>query len=191
MKQFAVAFTTTGNSPKEGHRFREIVLVGQEGGIPNSECARFKLDAASESNQQMTFPVALAAIKTLVGDAALIVHDAGSWRRFLRAELKSIKRHGANHLVTNVVEIRSWAHQRYPRQRKDVTAVAKRAGIEIPEGLSGLDLEAELLRRIANLMSVPANTLAAVTKTQTTEQSNRRNWIERAGNFWRNLTGRG
>ena len=189
MKQFAVAFTTTGNSPKAGHKFSEIVVVGQEDGLHNGQRSKFMLNVDSASDQQMTFPAALEAIKTLVGDAAVIVHDAGNWRRFLRAELKNIKRHGAGNLVNNVVEVRAWAHQRFPRQRKDVAAIARKAGIEVPANLTGLELEAELLCRIGNLMSEPTKTLP-VAVAQAIKQSTGRNWIESAGNFWRNLTGR-
>ena len=196
--QFAVAFNTTGNSPKDGHRFSEIVLLGQEDGVLNGQRARFKLSVDPESKQQVTFPVALAAMKNLIGDAQVIVHNAGNWRRFLRLELKSIKRHGANHLMNNVVEVNAWAHQRFPRQRKDVVAIARRAGIEIPADLAGLDLEAELLRRIANLMSAPAKVPPAATEVipvslvsdvQALPQATKGNWIERAGSFWRSLTG--
>jgi hypothetical protein len=190
MKQFAVAFTTTGSSPKEGHRFGEIVLVGHENGVPTGQHARFQLDTNPTSDQQMTFPDVLAAMMTLVGDASLIVHDAGNWRRFLRAELKNIKRHGAGNLVNNVVEVRAWAHQRFPRQRKDVAAIARKAGVEVPANLSGLELEAELLCRIGNLMADPTTTSPVAVVDQTIKQPTGRNWIESAGNFWRNLTGR-
>lgn len=190
MKQIAVAFTTTGDSPKEGHRFSEIVLVDQ-----NGERTWFELLGEPASNQQVTFEVALTAIKTLVDDAQLIVHDVGKWRRFLRAALRSIKRHGANQLMNNVVGVSDWAHQRFPRQRKDVTAIARRVGIEIPENLTGLELEAELLRRIANVMNEEAAassvldtpTLIAVTQVNPTTS---KCWVEQVGSFWRRLTGK-
>ena len=199
MVQFAVAYTTTGNSPKDGHRFSEIVLVGQENGVPNGQRARFKLSDKPTSKQEVAFPEALAAMKTLVGEGKLIVHDAGNWRRFLRAELRSIKRHGAGNLMNNVVEVRAWAHQRFPKQRKDVVAIARKAGIEISAELTGLELEAELLHRIGNLMAAPARTLPAVTEAipvsrvpdvQPVQQATEGGWIEKAGSFWRNLTGR-
>jgi hypothetical protein len=198
MKQFAVAFSTTGNSPKAGHRFSEILLVGQENGVLNGLNAKFKLNDHPASSEQVTFPEALASMKTLVGDATLIVHNAGSWKRFLRVELRHIKRHGAGHLLNNIVDVSAWAHQRYPRQRKDVVAIARRAGIEIPDSLTGLELQAELLRRIANLMSGPTRAipveLEAIGSLPTkamleTRQGATRNWIERAGRFWRCLTG--
>lgn len=194
--QFAVAFTTTGNSPKSGHRFNEIVVIGQEDGVPNGQRAKFRLNVDPASKHGLAFTEALARMKALIGDAELIVHNAGNWRRFLRVELKNIKRHGASHLMNNVIEVHAWAHQRFPRQRKDVVEIAKRSGIEIPADLAGLDLEAELLRRIANLMSLAtmtspvvteAKTMSPVPDVQTIQQATQRNWLKKVGSFWRNL----
>jgi len=191
MKQIAVAFSTTGDSPKDGHRFCELVLVDQDG-----EQTRFELLGEPASNQQVKFAEALTAIKAMVGDAQLIVHESTRWRRFLRAEIRSIKRHGANQLMNNVVGVSDWAHQRFPRQRKDVAAIARRAGIEIPENLMGLELEAELLRRIANVMNegatgssvLDARTL--ITATHASPTSSKLCWAEQVGSFWRRLTGK-
>lgn len=189
MKQIAVAFATTGNSPKGGlHRFSEIVLLG-----PNGEQRRFELLGEPASNQQVRFAVALTEIKDLVGDSQVIVHDAKRWRRFLRVERQSIKRHGAGQLMTNVADVSSWAHQRFPRQRKDVAAIARRVGIEIPENLSGLELEAELLRQIANVMNdeaaisseLYARTL--ITATHANSTTSKPCWAEQ---IWRRLTGK-
>ena len=190
MKQIAVAFSTTGDSPKEGRRFRKIVLVGQDGAL-----TQFDLLGESASSQQVTFAVALTAIKNLVIDATLIVHEAKRWRRFLRAELQSIKGHGSGQLLTNVVGVSDWAHQRFPRQRKDVAAIARRAGIEFPENLTGVELDAELLRRIANVMNEEAAAssvldtpiLIAVTQANPTSS---KCWVEQVGTFWRRLTGK-
>ena len=132
----------------------------------------------------------------MIGDAKVIVHNAGNWRRFLRVELRSIKRHGANPLMNNVIDVHAWAHQRFPRQRNDVVALAKKSGIEIPAELTGLDLEAELLRRIANLMHITTKTTPSVTEVlpvspvpgvQAVPQTTHHNWIEKVGRFWRNL----
>ena len=191
MKQIAVAFSTTGDSPKEGHRFSEIVLVGQDG-----EQTRFELLGEPALTQQVKFAEALKVMKTLTDDAQLVVLDVGKWRRFLRAELRSIKRHGANQLMNNVVGVSDWAHQRFPRQRKDVVAIARRAGIEIPENITGLELEAELLRRIASVMneavaaSSVADTQTAITVTQANPTSSTPCWAEQVGTFWRRLTGK-
>lgn len=196
MQQFAVAFATTGNSPKAGHRFSEIVLLGQENGVPNGQRAIFTFgDAVGEG--AVTFPAALTAMKVLVGDAQLIVHDPGRWRRFLRPELRVIKRHRAGHLMNNLLDVSAWAHQRFPRARKDVAAIARKAGVEVPKGLTGLELEAELLLRIANVMT-PATELAVVTADPAvpvvmpshTPSELPSAWVLRLGNFWRRLTGR-
>ena len=198
MKRFAVAFTTTGNSPKDGHRFSEIVVVGDENGVAYGEAVSFKL-VGDEAKDSVEFATALDAMKSLVGDSAIVVLDAGKWRRFLRAELRTIKRHGAAYLMNNVVDVSTWAHQRYPRQRKDVTAIARRAGVEIPVGLGGLVLEAELLRRIGNLISeakisgdqsesggaMPPSVEIGQAKAQRVI-----NWVERIGCFLRTLMGK-
>jgi hypothetical protein len=191
MKQIAVAFSTTGNSPKDGHQFSEIVFVG-----PNGEQTRFELIGEPASTQQVKFVEALKVMRTLADDAQLIVLNGGKWRRFFRAELRSIKRHGANQLMNNVLDVGAWAHQRFPRQRKDVAAIARRAGVEIPGNLTGLELEAELLRRIANVMnegaaaSSVADTQTSTTVAQVNSTSSKPCWAEQVGTFWRRLTGK-
>jgi len=196
MMQFAVAFTTTGNSPKAGHRFNEIILLGQENGVLNGQRASFKFNADPSSKHGVAFPEALARMKAMIGDAKVIVHHAGNWRRFMRVELRSIKRHEASHLMNNVIDVHAWAHQRFPRQRNNVVALAKKSGIEIPAELTGLDLEVELLRRIANLMSVPTKIIPAeagvlpvspVPVVQAIPQAAQHSWVARVGYFWRNL----
>lgn len=195
-RQFVVAFSTTGPSPKDGHRFSEVLLVGQDGGELNDQSARFTFALRSESETLLTFATALTTIKALVGSSMIVVHDAGKWRRFLRAELKTVKRHGAGHLLTNVLDVGAWAHQRFPRQRKDVAAIARRVGVEVPSGLTGLELEVELLRCIANVMAIstasftiPEAKLSAAGRLND-RLPGRRPWVERIGNFWRALTGR-
>ncbi len=200
MRRFAVAFTTTGNSPKNGHRFSEIVVVGDENGVASGEGLSFRLPGGDETKDAVIFEVALEAMKSLVGESSIMVHDVGKWRRFLRAELKTIKRHGAANLMNNVVDVSAWAHQRYPRQRKDVTAIAQRAGIAIPNDVNGLALEAELLRRIGNLISEQVDAtlrIGPVTNYNTSSDicgvqiPTGINWVERIGCFWRVLIGKG
>lgn len=196
MRQVAVAFATTGSSPRAGHRFSEIVLVGQEGGLPTGQPVRFELGSELRPNEATTFPAVLEEIIAFVGDAQLIVHDESSWRRFLRAELRMIKRHGAANLISNVVGVSAWAHQRFPRQRKDVAAIARRLGIESPSEPMDLERQAELLRLIANVITAPsaAPTLhdagSSVADGLNGHAAGKRPWVERVGSFWRNLTGR-
>lgn len=200
MKQFAVAFETTGNSPKDGHRFSEIVVVGDENGAAVGERSSFRLVDSDKVKDVVKFEVALETMKSLIGDSPIVVLDAGKWRRFLRAELRSIKRHGAANLMNNVVDVSAWAHQRFPRQRKDVAAIARRAGVEIPDNMSGVALEAELLRQIGRLISgqpVVTEQIASVTEKRISGDVGvvqappvRINWAERLGRFWRMLMGK-
>ena len=198
MKRFAVAFATTGNSPKDGHRFSEIVVVSDENGVAYGDAVSLKL-VGDEAKDSVEFATALDAMKSLVGDSAIVVHDAGKWRRFLRAELRTIKRHGATNLMNNVVDVSTWAHQRYPRQRKDVAAIARRAGVEIPDGLVGMALEVELLRRIGGLISEAKisgdQSESGGVMNQSVEIGQVKaqrviNWVERVGCFWRTLMGK-
>lgn len=200
MKRFAVAFATTGDSPKNGDRFSVIVMVGDEDGQASGERKTFQLASNETTDAGVKFVVALETMKSLVGESSIVVHDAGRWRRFLRAELRTIKRHGAGNLMNNVVDVIAWAHQRFPRQRKEVTAIARRAGIEFPMDLSGLELEAELLRRIGSLILKPTGSTepigVAAENISSDEMgivlpSARINWVERMGYFWRILMRKG
>lgn len=212
MRQVAIAFATTGSSPKAGHRICEIVLIGQENGKRDGAPVRFDFRGIEPTNESITFPLVLPALKVFVGEAAVIVHDSGKWRRFLRAELRTIKRHGAGRLLNNVIDISAWAHQRFPKQRRDVTAIARRLGIEVGKDLAGLEKEAELLRLIAQKVNTSGGTFSstAITTSHSASASgghkvvapviraapvapvlhSRKNWVERVGDFWRELTGR-
>lgn len=212
MRQVAIAFATTGPSPKAGHRICEIVLVGQENGNRDGSPVRFDFSAMNPTNEPITFPVVLPALKAFVRDSTLIVHDSGKWRRFLRAELRTIKRHGAGRLLNNVIDIGAWAHQRFPKQRRDVAAIARRLGIDVGKELAGLEKEAEFLRLIAQKMDTSGETVSTTTIAAAHSidplggqevvapvvqvapvmpgSQRRKNWVERVGDFWRDLSGR-
>ena len=203
MRQVAIAFETTGPSPKDGHRFSEIVAIEQENGVRVGKPVRFLLKSGKNPGGPSAFPAALIKLKSIVGDAPVIVMSAGHWRRFLRVELRTIKRHGAGHLLGKVIDVGGWAHQRFPRQRKDVAAIAQRLGIEVEAGLAGLEREAELLRLIsmkintsvepvapessgseALALSIPLQDSALTEPTVLIG----RNLVEKIGWFWRRLT---
>jgi len=155
MKQAVIAFTTTGPSPKDGHRFSEIVVVEVGDEAHGSPPTRFAL-----TDEKQKFASVLPRLKSIVGDAAIVVHNAGKWRRFLRAELRTVKRHGAGRWLKDVIDVGAWAHQRFPRQRRDVGAIAGRLGICVSADLTGLALEVELLRQIAARMNTPVEPVA-------------------------------
>lgn len=197
MKQVAIAFATTGPSPKDGHRFSELALVEQ--GTDR------RLHIKIEAEGRNTFVARFHEIDNFIGDASLVVLNGGRWRRFLRVELKAIKGRRARRLMREVIDVGDWAHQRFPRQRKNVTAIANRMGISGTKELTGLEREAELLGMIAQQMNTstlpipeageaipptsvtPSNPL---TVTEIPIPVVGHNWVERVGNFWRNLTGR-
>lgn len=196
MKQVAIAFATNGPSPKDGHRFSELVLVEQ--GTDR------RLHVKVEPEGGNTFAARFAEIDSFIGDASLVMLNGGRWRRFLRVELKAIKGRRERRLMRDVIDVGDWAHQRFPRQRKNVTAIANRMGISGTKELTGLGREAELLALIAQQMNTspaePASVIrpkavieafpAALPIPVALPATRQKNWIERVGNFWRNLTGR-
>lgn len=200
MKQVAIAFATTGPSPKDGHRISELALVEQG----SDRRMHFKVESEGENTFAARFP----EIDSFIGDASLVVLNGGRWRRFLRVELKAIKGRRARRLMREVIDVGDWAHQRFPRQRKNVTAIAKRLGITGNHLLQGLEREADLLALIASRMNTsvepaPFQSPEAVIEVPSiaplvvpsipvvlTAATPRGNWVERVGNFWRNLTGK-
>jgi hypothetical protein len=197
MKQVAIAFATTGPSPKDGHRFSELALVEQ------GSNRRMHLKVESEGGN--TFAARFAEIDSFIGDASLVLLNGGRWRRFLRVELKTIKGRRARRLMRDLIDVGDWAHQRFPRQRKNVTAIANRMGISGTKELTGLEREAELLGLIAqqmNTSALPIQEVGEASSPTGVTPSNPltvpalpipvvgHNWVERVGNFWRNLTGR-
>lgn len=195
MKQVAIAFATTGPSPKDGHRFSELALVEQG----SDRRMHFKV----ESEGGNTFAARFAEIDSFIGDASLVLLNGGRWRRFLRVELKTIKGRRARRLMRGVIDVGDWAHQRFPRQRKNVTAIANRMGISGTKELTGLEREAELLALIAQQMNTSPVEPASVVPPEAVIEAppaapipvalpatRQGNWVERVGNFWRNLTGR-
>jgi hypothetical protein len=197
MKQVAIAFATTGPSPKDGHRFSELVLVLVKQGTDR------RLHVKVEPENGNTFAARFPEIDSFIGDASLVMLNGGRWRRFLRVELKAIKGRGARRLMLGVIDVGDWAHQRFPRQRKNVTAIASRMGISGTKELTGLEREAELLGLIAQQMNTSPAEPASVAPTKAVidafpaapipvalPETRQGNWVERVGNFWRNLTGR-
>lgn len=196
MKQVAIAFATTGPSPKNGHRFSELALVEQ--GTDR------RLHIKIETEGKNTFAARFHEIDNLIGDASLVVLNGGRWRRFLRVELKAIKGSRPKELMHDVIDVGDWAHQRFPRQRKNVTAIAKRLGITVTNQFQGIEREADLLALIAQQMNTspmePVSVIAeVVVGTGTREEAiplvlpasiQQGNWAERVGNFWRSLTGK-
>jgi DNA polymerase III subunit epsilon len=148
MRQVAIAFTTTGPSPKQGHRISELVAVEQVGSEQMKRTLHLFFKANDAASDKLTFATQFDALDQFIADAPIILHDTGAWRKFLRAELQGIKNKGARRLLTQVVDVSRWAHQRFPKHRKSVAAIAKRLNIVVSSELSGLRLTAEQLALI-------------------------------------------
>lgn len=164
MRQVAIAFETSGPNPRLGHRFSELVAVEQgndeEMGRTLHLC--FRTDEASID--KLTFATQFAALDEFVADAPIILHDTGLWRKFIRAELRSIKQKNARRLLNQTIDVSRWAHQRYPKHRKSVAAIATRLSIAVPSELKGLRHTAEQLRLIGTAMNSSAPRTSEKTK---------------------------
>jgi hypothetical protein len=144
MRQVAIAFTTTGNDPKKDHRFREMVAIEQ---LDDQSAGRvlhlcFKTTPDGEGK---TFAEQFKALDELVGNSVVIVHKGGVWKQFLRAELRLIEDKRARRLLKQVFDVTAWAHERFPRQRKSVEAIARKLNLTVSHEHNGLSLEADRL----------------------------------------------
>ena len=174
MRQVAIAFTTTGPSPKEGHRISDLVAVEQTCGTRLGRTLHLIFRADDAQDEKPTLAMEFDELDELIADAPIVVHHAGLWRKFMRVELRDIKKRGARRLLKQVVDVTGWAHSRYPKQRKSLEAIARKCGIADPEGMTGLRLDAERIRLIAQLMSqepTPAPVIPAVSVLPPTEEA--------------------
>jgi DNA polymerase-3 subunit epsilon len=190
MRQVAIAFATTGPSPKQGHRISELVAVENLDGDAKGRSIhlQFKVD---EAQDKQTFSMQFDTLNEFIGDATIVLHDAGRWRGFLRVELRSIRKRGARRLLTQTLDVSRWARSRYPKSRKSVEAIARKCGVSAPAEMTGLFLEAEQLRLIAPLLSrepMQAATPVVPDPTPAIERSEpapppEPNWIQRVQRF--------
>ena len=196
MKQVAVAFATSGLSPKQGHRISELVAIEQDDGNSTGRYLHLQFRIGDAQTAKPTFAEAFNRLDELIGDSPIIVHHAGHWRKFIRGELRSVKKRGAKRLLTQTVDVSGWAHSRFPKQRKSLAAIAQRVGVVVPTELSGLNLEVEQLRLIANAMKppdakpqAPATTEATPMIKPTSSEPTPTRLSERVRLFWRSLVG--
>jgi DNA polymerase III epsilon subunit-like protein len=151
MKQTAIAFATTGDDPKKGHRIRELVAVAKG----DEERVLHLCFNVSGEGEGKAFADQFHELDQLVGEGWVVVHNAAMWKRFLRAELPFLKRANARRMTKNVFDVSSWARRRFPRQRKSLHAIAAKAGVVVESNLSGLRGDAERLRLIAEVADEP------------------------------------
>src|SRR5512137_408133 len=119
MRQVVIAFSTTGKDPKAGAQISELVATEHEDGHATGRTLHmsFAEDAAQDGT---TFAQQFDTLDGFIMDARIVVFNATIWRKFMRAELRSIKKHGARRLLMQTFDVSHWARQRLPRQRKDL-----------------------------------------------------------------------
>lgn len=148
MRQIVVAFDTTGSDPKQGARIRDLRAVEVLDGAPTTQVLHLTL--APDSGQSDTsFAEHLEALDTFIGDSSIVVANAGLWRKFLRLELRHMKKRGIRRLLTNTIDVAQWARQRFPRHRKDRDSLARKLDIALPTETIGLARDAAILVAIA------------------------------------------
>lgn len=151
MRTVAIAFTTTGPSLKAGHRISRLFAVedldGQRGRTMDMQ---FASDNAED-------PLARARnvfeLTRFIDDSPIAVHHSGHWRKFVRVEIREANNREARRLLKPAVDVYRWAHQRYPKRRKNLVAIAAQIGITAPKDVSDLDRDGELLRQIARYIA--------------------------------------
>lgn len=125
MRRVAVAMSTTGPEPKQGHRITELAAVEMNGGAPGKALhLRIAQDAPSGPGETgVPFSDALARWTQFIAGRPMVVHDAYEFRRFLRAECK---RQGVGFDIARdypVVDTWLLVRERFRRQWHGLTVV--------------------------------------------------------------------
>lgn len=168
MRQVAIAFKTTGASPKAGHRVSELLAAELSDGNPTGSKLHH-IYTGGDQAEGKTFAAQFDELDRFIGDAHVIVHQGNVWRKFMRIELRPIKSKTARRLLRDIVDVSAWAHTRFPKQRKNLASLAKKVGHVQPEGEVGLKLDIQLLVGIACKMN-PTPVEPTSTQTQPTAQ---------------------
>jgi len=155
MRRVAVAMSTTGPEPKQGHRITELAAVEMNGdAIGETFHLRITQGTASEPGKtEVTFSEALARWMQFVAGSPLVVHDYYEFKRFLRAECQ--RESVGFDIARDYPLVDTWllAKERFPRQRHGLTMVTRKLGIEA--NLAAWDaLEAaRMVARVASKLS--------------------------------------
>lgn len=164
MKQVAVAFSTSGPSPKAGHCISELLAAELSDSIPTGSRLHHTYRCVDQVEGK-TFAEQFEELDKFIGEAHVIVHQGNVWRKFMRIELRPIKSKTARRLLRDIVDVSAWAHTRFPKQRKDLASLAKKVGYVPDAGEVGLRLDSQLLVGIASKMNpVPVEHTSTQTK---------------------------
>jgi DNA polymerase III subunit epsilon len=185
MREIILDTETTGLDPNEGHRLVEIGCIemidrlptgltwhkyfNPERDMPQEAFAVHGLSQEFLADKPLFHTLAEEFI-TFVGDAHLVIHNAGFDMRFLNAELKRAKQ--AALLMDRVVDTLAMARRKHPGARASLDELCQRYGIDNSKRVKhGALLDAEILAEVyieltggrqtaLSLASVSAGTIA-------------------------------
>jgi DNA polymerase-3 subunit epsilon len=162
MREIILDTETTGLDPNEGHRLVEIgcvemvdrVLTGAtwhyyfnpQRAMPQEAFAVHGLSGEFLADKPL-FPDLAGAFVDFLGDARLIIHNAGFDMRFLNAELKLAKK--SLLLMDRVTDTLALARRKHPGARVSLDELCQRYGIDNSKRVKhGALLDAEILAEV-------------------------------------------
>ncbi len=159
MREIALDTETTGLNPKAGHRIVEIGCVEMFNHIATGEVFHaymnpqrdmpeeaFRVHGLSEAflRKHPLFSEVSEDFLSFIGEAPLVIHNAGFDMGFLNAELERIDRPGLD--MARAVDTVRLARQKYPGAQASLDALCKRFAIDnSARDLHGALLDARLL----------------------------------------------
>lgn len=156
MRQVVVVIRTTGPAPMHGARITELGAVelvdGRLGKVQHFSIAADP--NAVPDRGRVPFSEAYAALITMLASSPLVTHDIEVLSRFLRAECQ---RSGIKYTIKRdqlVVDTWLLAKQRFPRQRHDLEAVARKLTISADQQATGATRDLQLLIGVVNKLDV-------------------------------------
>lgn len=158
MRQVVVVIRTTGPAPMHGARITELGAVELVDGRLG-KLQHFSIAADSNTvpeRGRVPFSEAYATLITMLGSSPLVTHDVEVLSRFLRAECK---RSGIKYTIKrDQIVVDTWllAKQRFPRQRHDLEAVAKKLGVHASVGLVGTQRDVTLVAGVVTKLGTMA-----------------------------------
>jgi DNA polymerase-3 subunit epsilon len=186
MREIVLDTETTGLDPNEGHRLVEIGCVEVLHGLPTGNTWHYyfnpERDMPSDAfavhglsreflSDKPLFEHLADEFLAFVGDARLVIHNAGFDMRFLNAELARIKRPPLP--LERVVDTLAMARRRHPGARVSLDELCQRYGIDNTRRVRhGALLDAEILAEVyIELIGGRQTTLSLATELTTVELS--------------------
>jgi DNA polymerase III subunit epsilon len=186
MREIVLDTETTGLDPNEGHRLVEIGCVEVLHGLPTGNTWHYyfnpERDMPSDAfavhglsreflSDKPLFEHLADEFLAFVGDARLIIHNAGFDMRFLNAELARIKRPPLP--LDRVVDTLAMARRRHPGARVSLDELCQRYGIDNTRRVRhGALLDAEILAEVyIELIGGRQTTLSLTTELATVDLS--------------------